>query len=300
MPTRISRSHGHWCQLTPRDVALFEAIDRHPFSTDQLFRLSATFAEPFTQDRLLRRRLQQLREAGLLQSWPLATVGRGGAPHYWKLTRASYQWLQGDEATLPTRRFFEAIAPGHHHHTRCLGDFLVQTFVAAHRQGIAVRHFARENSVTLEAGGFIVVPDCAFQLHTSDGRLLHYCIELDNGTERVRSRLDVESIERKLRGYDAHQSQFAALDPQRYLVLFVTTRSRDRLTHILDLAGRVMRNPQRTVFVGIALDEYLNSDDPSGDALLTDHRGLKRALVPIARATTEARSRQVKIASGVC
>ncbi|MBC8113354.1 MAG: hypothetical protein H7062_03175, partial [Candidatus Saccharimonas sp.] len=89
-------------------------------------------------------------------------------------------------------------------------------------------------------------------------------------------------------------------DPQRYLVLFVTTRSRDRLTHILDLAGQVMRNPQRTVFVGVALDEYLNSDDPCGAALLTDHRGLKRSLVSITRATTEAPSRQVKITSGVC
>ena len=200
-------------QLTRRDLALQEAVDRHPFTTDQLFRLSVTFAEQFTQERLPRRRLQQLRETGLLQSWTLATVGRGGAPHYWKLTRTGYQWLQGDEIPLPSRRFFEAIAPGHHHHTRCLGDFLVQTLVAAHRQGIAVRHFARENSVTLEANGFLVVPDCAFQLHTPDGRVFHYCVELDNGTERVRSRLDVESIERKLRGYDAHQSQFAALDP---------------------------------------------------------------------------------------
>ena len=281
MPTRIPRSHGPRCQIMLRDLALFEALDHHAFSTDQLFRLGVTFDEPFTQARLLRRRLQQLREAGLLQSWPLATVGRGGAPHYWKLTRAGYQWLQGDEAALPSRRFFEAIAPGHHHHTRCLGDFLVQTFLAADRRGIAVRHFARENSVTLEAGGFIVVPDCAFQLHTPDGRSFHFCVELDNGTERVRSRLDVESIERKLRGYDAHQSQFAALDSQRYLVLFVTTRSRDRLTHILDLASRVMRNPQRTVFVGVTLDEYLNSDDPCGAALLTDHRGFKRSFITL-------------------
>lgn len=299
MPTRITRSHGPRCQITPRDFALFEAVSQHPFTTDQLFRLSTTFAEPFTQERLLRRRLQQLREAGLLQSWPLATVGRGGAPYYWKLTRAGYQWLQGDEVILPSRRFFEAIAPGHHHHTGSLGKFLVWTFVAAHRRGISVRHFARENSVTLEAAGLIVVPDCAFQLRTPDGRTFHFCVELDNGTERVRSRLDVESIERKLRGYDAHQSQFAALDPQRYLVLFVTTRSADRLTHILDLAGRVMRNPQRTVFVGVALEKYLNCDDPFREAVLTDHRGLKRTLIPWTKANTELASRQVKFTCGV-
>jgi protein involved in plasmid replication-relaxation len=288
MPTRIPRTHGRRCQITPRDIALFEAIDRHPFTTDQLLQLSCTFAEPFTQERLLRRRLQQLREAGLLQGWPLATVGHGGAPHYWKLTRPGYQWLQGDEVILPSRRYFEAIAPGHHHHTRCLGEFLVRTYVAAHQRGIAVRYFARENSVQLQAGGFTVVPDCAFQLHTPAGRVFHFCVELDNGTERVRSRLDVESIERKLRGYDAHQSQFAALDPQRYLVLFVTTRSSDRLTHILDLAAQVMRNPQRTVFVGISLDTYLKCADPFREAVLIDHRGLKRTLISVVRENKSA------------
>jgi hypothetical protein len=220
------------------------------------------------------RRLQQLRDEGLIRSWPLATVAQGGAPHYWKLSQHGFRLLQGDNVALPGRRAFDAIAPGHHHHTRCQGEFLVHTIVTGFRRGIALRHFARENSVELKAGEFLL------QLRTPDGRRFHFCIELDNGTERVRSRLDVESIERKLRGYDAHQGQFDALDPNRYLVLFVTTRSKERLEHILDLAGTVMRNPQRTVFVGVTLDEYLASTDPFADAVLTDHRRLKRMLIP--------------------
>ena len=58
-------------------------------------------------------------------------------------------------------------------------------------------------------------------------------------------------------------------------MLFVTTRSPERLTHILDLASQVMRNPLRTVLVGVFLDEYLNCADPFRQPVLTDHRGLK-------------------------
>lgn len=276
MPTSLSHRY-----LTPRDLTLLTVLDQHPFTAHQLLQLSEAWGDPFTHERLLRRRLQQLREAGWLQSFPLATVAQGGAPHYWKLTRDGYRILTGADAAIPARRYFESLAAGHHHHTQCLGDFLVKTFVSAHKQGMTVRHFARENSVKLEAGGFTVYPDCAFQIRTQDERTFHYCIELDNGTERVRSKLDTESIERKLRGYDAHQSQFAADDPNRYLVLFVTTRSQDRLRHILDLAALVMKNPNRTVFVGVSLSDYLACGDPLRQAVITDHRGLKRTLVPI-------------------
>ena len=89
----------------------------------------------------------------------------------------------------------------------------------------------------------------------------------------------MESIERKIRGYDAHQSQFGKFDADRYLVLFITTRSTRRLQHILDLAGLVMKQPQRTVFVGASLESFLASD-PFMDPVLKDHRGLKRTLVP--------------------
>jgi hypothetical protein len=97
----------------------------------------------------------------------------------------------------------------------------------------------------------------------------------------VRSKLDTESIERKIRAYDAHQRQFSALDLNRYLVLFVTTRSAARLQHILDLASMIVANPERTVFVGVDLAAYLACENPFRQAVLTDHRGLKRTLIPL-------------------
>ena len=60
----------------------------------------------------------------------------------------------------------------------------------------------------------------------------HHHSRLDNGTERIRSPQDVESIERKVRGYDLHQSSTPSFDHGRFVVLFVTTRSSDRLVHI--------------------------------------------------------------------
>lgn len=273
-------------QITPRDVELLTVIDRHPMTAEQLLKLSETFPAPFTHDRLVRRRLSQLREAGFLRSFPYATAGRGGAPHYWKLTRDGYRLLYGESLPLPRRRYFEAVSPGHHHHTLCLGELLTHLAVTAHREGIALRQFSRENQLKIEAGTFTLHPDCAFQLVTPDGRPFNFVVELDNGTERIRSRLDVESIERKLRGYDAHQSRFDALDPERYLVLFVTTRSPVRLQHILDLAGMVMENPHRTVFIGADIRAFL-AGDPFRDALLRDHRGLKRMLLPRRTQTTK-------------
>lgn len=266
--------------FTPRDYEILGAIDRCPLTASQVLKLSQSFAQPFTHERLVRRRLQVLAEAGWIRSWPYAIASRGGSPHYNKLTRTGYRLLHGDDVKLPSRRHFEATAAGHHHHTRCLAEFIVQLTIAARKNHIVVRHFARENATKLETDGFTLFPDCVFQLLTPAGRTFNFMVELDNSTETVRSRLDVESIERKIRGYDQHQSQFTdSRDPRRYCVLFVTTRSTTRLNHILDLAGMVVTNPRRTVFVGVSLEDFL-SGNPFRDAIQRDHRGLKRTLIP--------------------
>lgn len=228
--------------------------------------------------RLLQRRLQRLAAAGFVRSWPYATTG--GSPHYFKLTRDAFGLLHGPDVPPPGRRHFESIAPGRHLHTRALGDFLVRLFVSAARRRIAVRNFARENALRMEADGFVLLPDCAFELHLPDGRALRYAVELDNGTERVRSDKEADSLERKLRGYDAHQAQFDALDPRRYVALFLTTRSAARLAHIIEAARTVMPNPRRTVFLFADLAAWLAHPDPLIGPCLVDNRGRQRGLLP--------------------
>ena len=278
-----------------RDLELLSAIDRHPLTPSQLCRLSQSFAAPFHDEENLRRRLRTLTAAGLVKSWPYAVASAGRSPQYFRLTRSGYRLLYGVDAALPNRRCFEAMHAGHHPHSLYLAELLVHLIVTGHRHGCTIESFARENSVKLEVqapdtdGGagsvFTMFPDCAFVVRTSDGRRFPFVVELDNGTERIRSRQDVESVERKLRGYDAHQSQFDKFHPDRYLVLIVSTRSKVRLDHILSLAASVMHQPLRTVFLGADLPALL-AGDPYWDSLFVDHRGLKRALVPLRSRTT--------------
>ena len=277
-------------KIGPRDIEILTAIDRFPMTPAQLCHLSQTFESPFQDENNLRRRLRVLTQANLVQSWPYAIAGDGRPPRYFKLTRDGYRMLHGTNAALPKRRYFQAIRPGHHHHTFSLSELLAHLIVSGHRHGCVVESFARENSVRLdvpvadepEATTLMALyPDCSFAVRKPDGRLFSFMVELDNGTERIRSPHDLSSIERKLRGYDAHQSQFDKFDPARYLVLFVTTRSEIRVKHILDHAASVMRQPNRTVFLGCDL-HLLKSGDPFRDSLFQDHRGLKRALVPLA------------------
>jgi len=276
-------------KLGDRDIEMLSALDRCVLTPDQMGRVSETFACPFSDGAFARRRLRQLAHAGYVRAFPYALASSGRSPNYFRLTRIGWQTLHGVDAELPRRRQFEAIADAHHHHTRALADVIVHLEVTAHRAGVELREFWRENALRIPSGDVTLRPDCAFQLRRTDGRPFHFVVELDCSTERLRTPRNVESIERKVRGYDRHQGEFDALDPQRYLVLFITTRSRDRLDHILDLAKDVMENPDRTVFVGATLEDLLGRD-PFQDAVLRDHRGLKRMIIPAEQNAVTART----------
>lgn len=266
--------------LTLRDLDVLQSLDRTPLTVKQLHKLSETFAEPFPNERRVQERMAKLAAAGWVHQHWYSVASRGSPPAYIQLTLAGFQQLHGAEISPPRKRYFAEVRVAHHHHTRRLADFIVQTFVAAKRAGVEVRHFARENSVRLEAGSSVLYPDCAFQLFTPDGRAFNFVVELDNGTERIRSSQDIESIERKLRGYDLHQSSTPSFDHGRFVVLFVTTRSADRLTHILEAAARIMRNPKRTLFLGVTLSEFLNHDAPLTTPICMSPIGRQQSFIP--------------------
>ena len=284
--------------LTDRDWEVLTLLDCHTLTAEQILRVSASFEEPFTRLRLTQRRLHRLEGSGYLRSWPYATTG--SSPHYYKLTRTGYRWLHGDDAAMPRRRYFEEIAFNHHLHTRALGDFLVHLIVSAHRQSVTVRQFSRENSLRIDVDRDTLYPDCAFQLATLSGRTFNYVVELDNGTERIRSTKATESLERKIRGYDRHQSQYSALDPRRYVVLFVTTRSSVRTDHILDAARSLMENPKRTVFLATELTALLSQPDPMIHPCLRDNHGRKRGVLPSGTCITKPRRSEVSTAAIAC
>lgn len=286
-------------KIGQRDLDLLGALDRCPMTARQLCQLSVTFDQPFSDEGNLRRRLRTFASADIVKKFPYAIASDGRTPNYYKLTREGYRLIYGESTAMPKRRYFEAISPGHHHHTNSLADLIVHLCVTAQQNDCHILHFARENSVKLVAEPFTLYPDAAFVIERSDGRRFPFVLEFDNGTERVRSKQDVESIERKIRGYEAHQSQYGAHDPSRYLVLFITTRSELRLRYILDVAAEVMKQPKRRVFVGCEIQNFLTID-PFQSAAFQDHRGLRRTIVPagqtkssfvqpLAQATTHAR-----------
>lgn len=290
MPKKMSVRIGE------RDFDLLGALDRCPLTVRQLRKLSETFGQRFSSEDNLRRRLRQLISADLVRSFQYATAGRGESPQYFKLSTRGYRMLHGAHVAIPKRSYFAEVRPAHHQHTRCLAEVIVHVCVTASRHGCQVLHFARENSVRIHAEPFTVYPDCAFVIRDCSGRSFPFVLELDNATERVRSSKDVESIERKLRTYDTHQSQYDRFDPNRYLVLFITTRSERRLRTILNVAADVMRQPQRRVFLGSSLQALLASD-PFQQPAFEDHRCLRRTLIPAPRIDRSHQTTSPKTAS---
>ncbi len=211
---------------------------------------------------------------GRVRRWPYATAGRG-APNYYRLSPLGHQLLHGQGAP-PPRRHVGPVGIAHQHHTRCLADFVVHTAVSAHRAGIVLGGFYAENALRLAVGEESLYPDCAFQLVTPAGREFSFFVELDNGTERVRSEKDLDSWERKVRLYDTLRSGSA----RRFRVLVVATRSEQRLRRILAAAAEHAANPARSLVYGVLLPSYLAEPDGLTSPCYRDHRGHAVALIP--------------------
>lgn len=262
--------------LTARDEELLAAIDRCPLTVEQLLKISGTFAEPFSSESRVRGRLQVLRQAGWVRRWQYATASRGGAPDYYRLTLAGYRLLYGADAVPVTKRQFSEIGVARQQHTRALADFIVHTIVSAHTRGLPVVDFCRENTLRLDVGDASLFPDSAFTIRLPDQQF-NFVVELDNGSERVRSQKDAESWERKLRLYDAYQDRAAT----RFRVLIVSTRSRERADYIRRTAAALASNPKRMLAYSIHLDDYLPQADGVCADCFTDHDGHTVAMIPV-------------------
>jgi hypothetical protein len=266
--------------ITSRDIEILMSLDRCPLTVEQLLKLSQTFdSHPFTSPRSVQERLQKLCAAGWARRWRYATASRGASPHYYKLTLLGYRILHGENAQPVVRRQFLEIAVARHHHTMALSDFIVHTAVAADKCHHRIQGFYRENTLKLTVGDEFLFPDCAFQLVSPKGAQFNFFVELDNSTERVRSDKDTESWDRKIRLYDELQEKTF---PRRFRVLVVTTRSLERLTHILESARDTARNPRRSLFYGVYLPEYLAQADAMVVPCFRDHRGKPVSLLPAA------------------
>jgi hypothetical protein len=266
--------------VTARDRDIFRALARCPLTVRQLLKMSETFAVPFSKERRLQRRLQALAAADLIKQWRYDTTGPG-VPCYYTLSPEGHRLLHGHDEPLPGHRVFEALSSSRQQHTQALADFIVHTVVAAHRAGFVIADFHREGSLQVQVGQDFLYPDCAFRLVTTDGRSFDYFVELDNGTEAVRTFAGTGSFERKLRIYEAYKDQCRALrKDHRFRVILVTTGTDKRLGHMLDRAREILIVKQRPLVYGATLSDYLGCDMPLTSRCLRDHLQEARALVP--------------------
>jgi hypothetical protein len=260
----VKRTRG---LVTPRDEEVLTALERVPRTAEQLVKLSVTFNHAFGSTRTVRERLQALGDAGWVRSSRYATTNGGAAPKYYFLSPRGYQLLHG-EAASPPKRACLPLPITRHRHTHALAEFVTHLAFAAHKSGIAIENFFRENTLRLVVDAESLFPDSAFELVFATGRRLNFLVEIDCATERVWSPQDTDSWQRKIRLYDRLQDQNA---PARFRVLVIATRGVQRLTHILTAAKTLARNPHRALFYGITLGQFLATPDAVTAPCFRDH-----------------------------
>jgi hypothetical protein len=236
--------------------------------------LSVTFSAAFGSERRLQDRLTILTRAGLLRRFRYAAT-EGTGRYYYTLSPESFRFLHGSETALPSPGLFRDVGIARQHHTRCLADFVVATLVSCHHAGVLVGGFARENTLKLAVGEEHLYPDCAFTCCLSQREFLYY-VELDNSTEPLTSPRERDSWKRKLEFYE----QLQDLSSTRFRVLGLITRSSARLRNIAALAGALAKNPNRSLFYGVVLADFVRCASPLFTPLFTDHRGLHVSLLP--------------------
>jgi hypothetical protein len=267
-------------QITARDLEMLAALDYAPFTARQLHKLSSTWRMSFGTPRLVRERLLRMNQAKLVTAHCYAILRPGHPEHYYLLTRQGYQLVHGPDSDPPTKGYFSPVALGRQPHQQALSDFIVHTACGADRAGVGFTSVYRENALRLDAAGQSLFPDCSFLLTQNDDQF-RFFVEIDNSTERVQSQKATDSIERKIRTYCAYQDLNSAT---RFRVLFISAQnSRERLRHILDTARQIIRDPNRTLFYGITLAEYVATQLPVTSPRFLDHRGQCQSLIPEVR-----------------
>ncbi len=266
------KPHTVW---TDRDRDIATALMRSPLTAAGLLRYSQTFRQPFTNDRLLRRRLQRLRQVGWVRCWPYASTSPASA-NYYKLTPAGYRMLNGPTAPMPRRSFFHPISMALQQHTQYLADFIVATTVAAHHSRVSVADFYAENTLQLSLDGEQARPDCAFRLETEAPSSFNYLVELDNSNEPVFSNKERDSLARKVRFYDRYQDAI----PARMRVLFLFAGSETRMDRFLGVVRQITGHRDRRLILAALLSDYLTAVNQLAAPVFYDRFGQPHALIP--------------------
>lgn len=261
-------------KLTARDYEILDALLKTPMEARQLLAISGSFVQPFTHERLVRRRLSQLTGEGLARCFRYATASSGRV-NYYKISPKGYRLLQGHDVTLPPRSLFAPVSLSLQRHTRMLADFVTKLHTTADATGVALGGFYRENQLRLRLGHRVLQPDCAFQI-VAEGKQYNFLVELDCGTEPVRSKKQRESLEQKIAFYDQYQDS----TKKRFFVLFLFAKPSERMSHFCALADQVIRDRQRTLVLAGLLPHFLETGTAFRNPIFVDRSQRLQSLLP--------------------
>jgi hypothetical protein len=289
--------------LNPRDYALLRLLDVTPATAMQIRKASvALVGEPFRDERRVRERMQALVSADLVRSWSGSLPG-GGLLSYYRLSPEGHRTVFPDATEGLPKSASQEIAPSRFRHSMATADAIVHALVACHDHGVTVHRVLGDGRLVLEAGEYRQIPDFHLQLAYQD-RMFNVVFEIDNGTEPIDSERE-QSIRTKIDGYEAYQdwviwrwkeSGDGGLPP-RFRVVFLTTGD-ERAKHILALASKQVRNPQRQLIYASTQEKFLGTPDAVTRPILQDHHGNARAIAHLTFNRNPGASTQPVIPSG--
>lgn len=260
--------------VTDRDLDILAALERFPLTAFQLLKLSKTFSQPFTDERRVRERLHALVSAKRIRKYRYAIAGPG-APAYYLLSPEGYGLLRGPDAHPPSKRAFHELSVSRQAHAFYLAEFIVHFIVQARSREHTLLEYEREHLCALQIGEDSIRPDAGFQLRLNTGAYFRYYLEIDNSTERVRSTAVPDAWARKVQLYE----KYAATCEERFRVLVVTTKSEERLRHILRVSGELLANKQKSLVCGTFLPTFLNAENALETFSFLDHHERKVPLI---------------------
>jgi hypothetical protein len=252
-------------------------------TADQIRRLSQTWTEPIHSVRRTRALLLTLARHRLVRVHVYASTRLGQPENYYTLAPQGYWLLHGPDAPQPTKAHVSPVSISRQEHTRSLADAIVQIHLMAHTEGASLSEFYRENALRLELAGDFLAPDASFTLVDQAGKEFQFHVELDMGTERIRSTRTDQSLEAKLRFYD----RWATVQARRFRVLFlVASDSAARRDRILQAFHDLTTNRLRTLVYAATLQDLLQTTSMHAP-VFHDHRGRVHSLYPPLRARQE-------------
>jgi hypothetical protein len=163
-------------------------------------------------------------------------------------------------------------------------EVIVQTLVACHAANVRILQSHGDGRLTLAIGEYRQQPDCHFQFEQG-GKVFNVLFEIDNATEPLESPRE-QSIQTKLLGYEAYQDwvlrgwkEHGRQGPRPQFRVVFLTLGPDRACHMLWLARKCARNPDRRLCYAATQDVYLAEPRAVTSPILNDHHGNWQSLV---------------------